>query len=319
MIVLDGLPALSAFRIDRLNAELARLAPGCTARAAHYVYFVDAPEPDALDLARLREVVEARDGDARMATLWVVPRFGTRSPWSSKATDILCGCGFPVRRIERGVAFDLAGAPAHGGDAWRAVARALHDPMTQSVVTSLDAAAQLFDAGVPVPLERVALGTDAGSALRAANARLGLALADDEIAYLADRYAELGRDPSDAELMMFAQANSEHCRHKIFNATFTLDGIEQPRSLFAMIKHTHEAAPAHTLSAYHDNAAVVDGSAARRFFADADDAVFRANAEAVPFAIKVETHNHPTAISPFPGAATGAGGEIRDEGATGRG
>ncbi|HEY0180318.1 MAG TPA: phosphoribosylformylglycinamidine synthase, partial [Dokdonella sp.] len=155
--------------------------------------------------------------------------------------------------------------------------------------------------------------------LRAANVRLGLALADDEIAYLAACYAELGRDPSDAELMMFAQANSEHCRHKVFNAEFTLDGVPQPRSLFAMIKHTHEAAPAHTLSAYHDNAAVVAGQPAERFFADARSGVFRAQREDVPYAIKVETHNHPTAISPFPGAATGAGGEIRDEGATGRG
>ncbi|MBO9665120.1 phosphoribosylformylglycinamidine synthase [Dokdonella sp.] len=319
MIALDGLSALSPFRIDRLNIELAHASPGCTLRAARYVYFVDTAAEATLDLPRLCEVVEASSGPAGPATLWIVPRLGTRSPWSSKATDILQGCGFPVRRIERGLAFDLDGLPEAGSDARQAVLRALHDPMTQSVVASLDDAAHLFDAGAPSPLERIELTADATAALKAANRRLGLALADDEIAYLAERYAELGRPPSDAELMMFAQANSEHCRHKVFNADFTLDGAAQAKSLFAMIKNTHQLSPAHTLSAYHDNAAVVEGYPARRFFADPADATFRRHDENVPFAIKVETHNHPTAISPYPGASTGSGGEIRDEGATGRG
>ncbi len=318
MIVLDGQPALSAFRIDRLNSELARRAPGAVVRAAHYVYFVDA-DTAKLDIARLCEVIEASSGRPADAALWIVPRLGTRSPWSSKATDILQGCGFPVHRIERGIAFDLDGAPAHDSAAWHAVARTLHDPMTQSVVDSLADIGALFETGAPAPLERVALGGNAVNALAAANARLGLALAPDEIAYLAENYAALGRDPSDAELMMFAQANSEHCRHKVFNADFTVDGVKQAKSLFAMIRNTHAVSPAHTLSAYKDNAAVIEGSGAQRFFAEPDSDRYAAHREDVPFAIKVETHNHPTAISPFPGASTGSGGEIRDEGATGRG
>jgi phosphoribosylformylglycinamidine synthase len=319
MIALDGLPALSSFRIDRLNADLARYAPGCAVRAARHVYFVDAAPAAPLDLPRLCDVIEARPGHAQPATLWIVPRLGTRSPWSSKATDILVGCGFPVRRIERGLAFEIDAMPPAESAAWREIARVLHDPMTQSVIATLEGTEHLFDAGAPAPLQRIVLDGNATAALNAANARLGLALADDEIAYLADRYAELERDPSDAELMMFAQANSEHCRHKVFNASFTVDGDAQPRSLFAMIKRTHEASPAHTLSAYHDNAAVIAGNPARRFFADPANATFRTHVEDAPYAIKVETHNHPTAISPYPGAATGSGGEIRDEGATGRG
>jgi phosphoribosylformylglycinamidine synthase len=318
MIVLDGQPALSAFRIDRLNTELARRAPGCAVRGARHVYFV-AATVDAIDMDRLCEVIEATPGKPANAALWIVPRLGTRSPWSSKATDILQGCGFPVSRIERGTAFDLAGAPAPGSAQWRAVARVLHDPMTQSVVDSLADIGTLFDAGDPAPLARIELGADPVAALTAANTRLGLALAPDEIDYLAENYAALGRDPTDAELMMFAQANSEHCRHKVFNADFTVDGVKQDKSLFAMIRNTHAKSPAHTLSAYKDNAAVIEGNAAQRFFADANSDQYAAHREDVPFAIKVETHNHPTAISPFPGASTGSGGEIRDEGATGRG
>ncbi|HEY0231905.1 MAG TPA: phosphoribosylformylglycinamidine synthase, partial [Dokdonella sp.] len=303
MIALDGLPALSPFRIDRLNADLARHAPGCAVRAARYVYFIDAASDAPLDVPRLCDVIEARPGAAQGATLWVVPRLGTRSPWSSKATDILAGCGFPVRRIERGLAFDIDAMPPAETAAWREVARALHDPMTQSVIATLAGTEHLFDAGAPAPLGRIALDANPTAALNAANTRLGLALAGDEIAYLAECYAELGRDPSDAELMMFAQANSEHCRHKVFNASFTVDGDVQPRSLFAMIKRTHEVSPAHTLSAYHDNAAVIAGNPAQRFFADPADATFRVHAEDAPYAIKVETHNHPTAISPYAGAA----------------
>ncbi|HEY6986335.1 MAG TPA: phosphoribosylformylglycinamidine synthase, partial [Rhodanobacteraceae bacterium] len=317
MIVLDGQPALSAFRIDRLNAELARHAPGCSVHAAHYVYFVDAAAETDIDT--LRDVIEAKPGAPASAALWVVPRLGTRSPWSSKATDILQGCGFPVRRIERGVAFDLDNAPAVGSAEHRAVARVLHDPMTQSVVGTLANVDALFETGAPAPLVRVALGADPTAALAAANTRLGLALAPDEITYLAENYAALDRDPSDAELMMFAQANSEHCRHKIFNADFTVDGVKQDKSLFAMIRNTHAKAPAHTLSAYKDNAAVIEGNGALRFFANTEDDRYATHREDTPFAIKVETHNHPTAISPFPGASTGSGGEIRDEGATGRG
>ena len=319
MIVFDGQPALSAFRIDRLNAELGRVAPGCALRAVRHVYLLAANDPAALDQLKLRRILLAREGDAAPAGFWVAPRIGTISPWSSKASDILRRCGLPIQRVERALAFELEGGAPAGTPAWKAIVDSLHDPMTESVLTSRAALESLFDVGDPLPLERIELGSDPRAALKDANQRLGLALADDEVAYLAENYATLGRDPSDAELMMFAQANSEHCRHKVFNADFTIDGKVQPLSLFAMIRNTHKLSPAHTLSAYSDNAAVIAGYAGKRFFADAESGVYAGHDEAVPYAIKVETHNHPTAISPFAGAATGSGGEIRDEGATGRG
>ncbi|MEP6940071.1 MAG: phosphoribosylformylglycinamidine synthase [Rudaea sp.] len=318
MMVLDGQSALSAFRLERLNRELARLQPGSVVRAAYYTYFVD-PERDAADDQHvLAEVLRASTAPAKPATLWVVPRLGTISPWSSKATDILRGCGLAVRRVERGIAYEIGNAPASASAAAQRLATILHDPMTQSVLAALADAEALFRPGAPAPLERIVLGGVPAQTLANANSRLGLALADDEIVYLVERYAELGRDPTDVELMMFAQANSEHCRHKVFNASWIIDDKPQEHSLFAMIKNTHALAPQHTLSAYKDNAAVIEGSSGRRFFADADGR-FGAISEPIPFAIKVETHNHPTAIAPYPGAATGAGGEIRDEGATGRG
>ncbi|WP_026293181.1 phosphoribosylformylglycinamidine synthase [Rudaea cellulosilytica] len=318
MLVFDGQPALSAFRLERLNRELNRTLSDCRVGAARYVYFVDSDPGAAVDRDALCRVLRAENGEAKPATLWVVPRLGTLSPWSTKATEILRGCGMAVRRVERGIAFTIANPPMSGSTQWQKLAQALHDPMTQSVLATLDDAQALFRAGAVAPLERIALDGDPASALAEANARLGLALAPDEIEYLIARYAELGRDPTDVELMMFAQANSEHCRHKVFNASWTIDGKPQDRSLFAMIKNTHNVAPAHTLSAYKDNAAVIEGSSAARFFPH-EDGRFVATNEPVPFAIKVETHNHPTAIAPYPGAATGAGGEIRDEGATGRG
>jgi phosphoribosylformylglycinamidine synthase len=318
MIVHDGLPALSPFRLERLNAELARVLARARVGAAWWVYFtaVDEVAPDEV---RLCEVLRATPAPPRTATLWVVPRLGTISPWSSKATDILRGCGFALRRVERGMACQVERAPAAGSAEFDALTRALHDPMTQSVLTALDAANALFDAGNPAPLQRTVLGADPLAALSAADRRLGLALAGDEIEYLAARYRELARDPSDAELMMFAQANSEHCRHKVFNARWSIDGARQQDSLFGMIKATHAATPQHTLSAYSDNAAVIEGTVGKRFFADAKSGKYGIVEESIAYAIKVETHNHPTAIAPFPGAATGAGGEIRDEGAVGRG
>ena len=319
MIVLDGQPALSAFRIDRLNAELERVAAGCQLRSARHVYVIAAGETHAIDADKLQRILLANAGDATAATLWVAPRVGTISPWSSKATDILRRCGLSILRVERALALDLEPAPTPGSSPWQEILAALHDPMTESVLTTRAELDGLFDVGDPLPLDRIALGTDARAALVSANQRLGLALASDEIDYLAESYASLERDPTDAELMMFAQANSEHCRHKVFNAEFTIDGKAQPLSLFAMIRNTHKLSPAHTLSAYSDNAAVIAGTLAKRFFAGPDTGVYAATSEAVPYAIKVETHNHPTAIAPFAGAATGAGGEIRDEGATGRG
>ncbi len=319
MIVLDGQPALSAFRIDRLNAELGRVAGGCRLRSARHVYVIATGDDGALDSATLQRILLANAGVAGAATFWIAPRLGTISPWSSKATDILRRCGLPVRRVERTLAVDLEALPDRASSAWQQVLAILHDPMTESVLATRAELDHLFDVGAALPLERIALGADARATLASTNQHLGLALASDEIDYLATSYASLGRDPSDAELMMFAQANSEHCRHKVFNADFTIDGKAQPLSLFAMIRNTHKLSPAHTLSAYSDNAAVIAGTLGKRFFADADSGVYAGHDEAVPYAIKVETHNHPTAISPFAGAATGSGGEIRDEGATGRG
>ena len=320
MIVFDGLSALSAFRLERINREFQRLQLRSKLVAAWNVYFVRAtPDTQALDTENLREVLRATPGESRPADIWAVPRLGTISPWSSKATDILRGCGFPIERVEHGVAYAIERAPAVDSVAWQNLVATLYDPMTQSVLTSLTDADGLFRTGNAAPLVRIALGSDPVAALSEANRRLGLALAADEIDYLAARYGELGRDPTDAELMMFAQANSEHCRHKVFNASWAIDSVPQEKSLFAMIKNTHAVSPQHTLSAYSDNAAVIEGDKGQRFFADTQSGKYRIVEELIPYAIKVETHNHPTAIAPFPGASTGAGGEIRDEGATGRG
>ena len=314
MIVLEGQSALSHFRRARLESKLQSIAPAVRVRGAWHVYFVEADQGASPDLATLRRVLQANEGDAPQAdgavSRFVTPRLGTLSPWASKATELLRGAGQPVKRVERGLRIDLEG----WDDASPALAKALHDPMTQSLLASREQAQALFTAPARGELERIPLAQ-----LEAANVRLGLALAEDEIDYLRTRYAELGRDPSDVELMMFAQANSEHCRHKIFNASWTIDGKEQDRSLFRMIKHTHAQTPEHTLSAYSDNAAVLEGYPAARFRPDGSGQ-YRIEASVdSAFCIKVETHNHPTAIAPFPGASTGAGGEIRDEGATGRG
>ncbi|MGS1120132.1 phosphoribosylformylglycinamidine synthase [Rhodanobacter sp. UC4436_H3] len=320
MIAFDGQSALSPFRLERLNARLDAMHRGVRVQSAWHVFVLDMDAaPEGTLRERLLAVLEAKDAAPQPATLWVVPRLGTISPWSSKATDILHGAGFDVRRVERGLAWQLSGLPEPGAPDHAAIMGVLHDAMTQSVLARLDDAQGLFLAGTPGDLVHVALGADPQAALAAANRRLGLALAEDEIEYLVERYAELGRDPTDAELFMFAQANSEHCRHKVFNASWTVDGEEQDKTLFGMIKHTHQQSPAHTLSAYSDNAAVIEGSTGKRFFADPADRVWRGHEERIDYAIKVETHNHPTAIAPWPGAATGAGGEIRDEGATGRG
>ncbi|ADV28253.1 phosphoribosylformylglycinamidine synthase [Pseudoxanthomonas suwonensis 11-1] len=317
MIVLEGAPALSPFRRQRLETRLQSLVPGLRIEGAWHVYFVQpgdaTPDPDALNRILQAGAEPAPRAEGALSR-YVVPRLGTRSPWSSKATELLQGAGQPVARVERGLRLDLVGWPSDAATQ-AAVGKLLHDPMTQSLLDSREGASVLFSAPARRPLERIALAD-----LEAANRRLGLALAEDEIEYLRTRYGELGRDPSDVELMMFAQANSEHCRHKIFNASWTIDGEEQDRSLFRMIKNTHQKTPQHTLSAYSDNAAVIEGHVASRYRPDPATGEYRTEPP-VPsaFQIKVETHNHPTAISPFPGASTGAGGEIRDEGATGRG
>nr|MCU0683886.1 phosphoribosylformylglycinamidine synthase [Polyangiaceae bacterium] len=318
MLVISGAPA---FTPARLGAKLARLRasnPGVEAVSASYVHFVDlAGELDGEArrvLGRLLTYGPRLAGpEAGGLTLWVVPRLGTISPWSSKATDIARTCGLlAVRRIERGVAWSVAGEV---GDR-AALARALHDPMTESVLASEAEAAGLFVRHEPRPRRTIGRGR---ADLERANRELGLALSPDEIDYLAESFAALGRDPSDVEMMMFAQANSEHCRHKIFNASFEIDGEAQAHSLFQLIKQSTAASPAGVLSAYRDNASVIEGPEAGRFFADPATGAYGYRRERVHILMKVETHNHPTAISPHPGAATGAGGEIRDEGATGRG
>ena len=327
MLTLRGSPAFSPFRLARLLDRLRRADSRVAAVAAEHVHFVDLERP--LDeagqevLARLLDYgPPVTPEPPRGRLLLVVPRFGTISPWSSKATDIAHSCGLhDVLRIERGTAYYLAaadGAPVEEAVAG-AVAALLHDRMTESICHSLADAEGLFLHSEPGPLTTVDLLGGGRAALEAANGELGLALSDDEIDYLMESFTALGRNPSDVELMMFAQANSEHCRHKIFNADWRIDGQAREHSLFGMIRHTHEVAPEGVLSAYADNAAVLAGPECERFFPDPASGIYCELREEGHINIKVETHNHPTAIAPFPGAATGAGGEIRDEGATGRG
>jgi len=326
MLQLSGSPALSDFRIAKLLARLRAASPAVQQLTARYVHFVDlSRELDAPQLAILRRLLtygpraaaaaDAEDG----LLLLVVPRAGTISPWSSKATDIAQVCGLAnVRRIERGIAYRVHTSAALGKEQLAALASCVSDRMTERVLFQAADAQVLFEHTRPQPLRRVSL---AGGrvALEKANADLGLALSDDEIDYLLGHFARLGRDPTDVELMMFAQANSEHCRHKIFNARWIIDGAEQDESLFSMIRYTHARHPQGVLSAYRDNAAVIEGNTGTRWFPDPATGVYRGVVEPIDVLVKVETHNHPTAISPYPGAATGSGGEIRDEGATGRG
>jgi len=315
ILKLRGARALSEFRLAKLLGSLQQVHAGVRRVSAEFWHFAEvSAEPDAAARALLERLLrygESAPPDAAQGDLFLaVPRPGTISPWSSKATDIARNCGLTeVLRLERGVAYRLE---IDGGAERGALAALMHDRMTETVLASLDEAERLFRHVAPRPLERVPRG-----ALREANQRMGLALSEDEIDYLAAAFDALGRDPTDAELTMFAQANSEHCRHKIFNADWIIDGEKQERSLFAMIRHTHAANPRGTIVAYADNAAVIEGRQADRFYPRAN--VYRASRELTHFVAKCETHNHPTAISPFPGAATGAGGEIRDEGATGRG
>jgi phosphoribosylformylglycinamidine synthase len=328
MLILRGAPALSDYRIEKLLVETrARCARLASARSGYFL-FVDAERGLTDDERhRLMRIVhggpEALPQQSHESMLLVVPRLGTVSPWASKATDIVHNCGVAaVRRVERGIAYYFAvdGEPPLLSSAEAAaIAPALHDRMTESVLHSLDDAEGLFRTQAAAPLRRVDVLSDGRDAIERANAELGLALSADEIDYLVENFRALQRNPSDVELMMFAQANSEHCRHKIFNADWIIDGARQERTLFGMIKNTHARHPDNVLSAYQDNAAVVRGPRAGRFFPDPATRVYGYTKEDVHLLMKVETHNHPTAIAPFPGAATGSGGEIRDEGATGRG
>ena len=328
----DGGNALSGFRAQALLQRLQLACDRVTGVQARHVHWVwsDAPlvAADSARLAALLDYGDAPPAPLGEALIVVTPRLGTVSPWASKATDIAHNCGLAVRRIERVTEWRLVlrsglfgGARPLAIDEWTACAAVLHDRMTECALPQRDDARHLFDDKPGQPMVHVDLRHQGRAALVAANAEFGLALSDDEIDYLVDAFAALDRNPTDVELMMFAQANSEHCRHKIFNARFVIDGVAQERSMFQMIRHTHALAPQRTVVAYSDNASVMQGGEVERWAPHPGNGAARyaATRETLHVLMKVETHNHPTAIAPFPGAATGAGGEIRDEGATGRG
>ena len=337
-LLFRGRPPLAAFRRERLVERARARRPGITDLHGRWIYFARTGDTSDRIVGRLERLLDAslvpgeRVAAALDAAIVVTPRPGTISAWSSKATDIARHCALEcVARIERGIAWTIAQTGGDPGETARAIAGSgmLHDRMTQHAwppraflraTSTLDAgAAALFLDGTPPSHSTVRLGADPRGALEDANASLRLALSPEEVDYLRARFLELGRDPTDAELMMFAQVNSEHCRHKIFNASWAIDGVRRRRSLFDMIRHTQACSPGDVLSAYRDNAAVARGHAASWFVPDPDTGRYSAASGRVEIVMKVETHNHPTAISPFPGAATGSGGEIRDEAATGRG
>ena len=333
----EGGNALSGFRVQQLLPRLQAIHDKINGIAARFVHLVASDaEPSATERDKLAALLSYGDpyaGGADGVLLVVSPRFGTVSPWASKATDIAHNCGLAIHRVERVTEYrvtlksGLLAKAALSPEQLALVATLLHDRMTESVMLDrAEAAGGLFTELHPAPMEHVDVLGGGRAALEKANTQWGLALADDEIDYLVNAFNGLKRNPTDVELMMFAQANSEHCRHKIFNAQFTIDGVPQDKSLFGMIRNTHQLAPQHTVVAYSDNASVMEGGPVERFVAKSDlgaDGLglssYQKSSAVSHVLMKVETHNHPTAISPFPGAATGAGGEIRDEGATGRG
>ena len=326
VLPLRGITALSDFRVEKLFQKAAALGLPEVKLSSEFWYFVGSEKAlDAATVEKLQALLaaqsveqtpKAREG---LHLFLVTPRLGTISPWASKATNIAENCGLEgIERIERGMAVWLEGALTDGQkQQWAAL---LHDRMTESVLTDIDAAAQLFHHIQSETFSSIDVLGGGKEALVKANTEMGLALSADEIDYLLENYQALNRNPSDVELMMFAQANSEHCRHKIFNADFILNGEKQPKSLFGMIRDTHNAHPEGTVVAYKDNSSVIEGAKVERFYPNAaENQGYRFHEEDTHIIMKVETHNHPTAIAPFAGAATGAGGEIRDEGATGKG
>ena len=327
MQIFIGSPALSSFRQDKLVKQIQELTPTISQITSHFIHFVDADktltDEDSHVLEKLLRygphVAEtSREGEL----ILVVPRAGTISPWSSKATDIAHNCSLEfINRIERGVAYHIQCSEGVqlSAEQKTTVANCLHDRMIEMVLNNFDDANCLFDQHQPTAGEVINIIESGVDALKEANQRLGLAMSDDEIDYLMTHFSSINRNPVDAELMMFAQANSEHCRHKIFNADWLIDGEEQSKSLFGMIRNTYESHSTDVLSAYSDNSSVIASHKAKRFIADSKTHQYGYHDEHIAILMKVETHNHPTAISPFPGAATGSGGEIRDEGATGRG
>jgi len=322
---LRGRSALSPFRSARLLRDARERVPRIDSVGAEYWHLVRVARPlDMNERSRLERILAYGPAYAPVTEgghmFVVVPRLGTLSPWSSKARDILGQCAMDaVERIERAlVLYFHAEGKALSDTELISLAPVIHDRMTQTVLPNIEAADALFAHFDPQPLEHVALMTQGRAALVRANEALGLALSEDEIDYLVDAFGRMRRNPTDVELMMFAQANSEHCRHKIFNASWTVDGTSQPHSLFGMIRNTHACNPRGTIIAYSDNSAVMEGGRAERIYPDSQGA-YAYHGRTLHTLMKVETHNHPTAISPFAGAATGSGGEIRDEGATGRG
>ena len=329
MFILRGAPALSKFRKLKLLTTLQQAVPAVSGVYAEYIHLLELQGSlSESEHAQLETILQYGPSVAREELvgqlLFVTPRVGTISPWSSKATDIAINCGLSqVKRLERGTAFYVAANRELTVDEQKKLELLVHDRMVEQVFASIELAQRLFDQAEPEPMQHVDIIGLGKQALVAANIELGLALADDEIDYLVDAFSKLARNPSDVELMMFAQANSEHCRHKIFNASWDIDGEAQEKSLFAMIRNTNELGGENVLSAYKDNAAVIVGSVAPRFYPLQTGLPtahqYAYSEESIEILIKVETHNHPTAIAPFSGAATGSGGEIRDEGATGRG
>jgi phosphoribosylformylglycinamidine synthase len=324
MLILRGGPAATPFRLQQQLNSVQKIAPEIESINSYWVYFTEnsgvLPSDKIGTLRQLLSVEAAISTTYKLDEQIIVsPRIGTISPWSSKATDIVEHCGLGnTGRVERGVLFSLAGWRKVSHEARHQVELLLHDRMTQSVLTQIGQVSLLFQQKEPAPVKRLMSIEEMGNDIASYNTEMGLALSNDEIDYLVDNYTKLERCPSDVELMMFAQANSEHCRHKIFNASWTIDGEKQDETLFGMIRTTHANAPHNVLSAYKDNSAVIAGHAGERFYANAES-TYSYSTEDIHILMKVETHNHPTAISPFPGAATGSGGEIRDEGATGRG
>ena len=322
-----GTPALSEFRLQKLFQDLRLRLPALQEVYAEFVHFVQLAAPlNNEETARLQQVLRygphQAGKDISGTSFLVVPRIGTISPWSTKATDITRHCGLEnVVRVERGTTwtFRFAGEDPRDEQVRELILPRIHDRMTESILSGPEKAVALFEKADPAPLRIVdVLGGGQGS-LEQANSEFGLALSEDEIEYLVENYKSIGRNATDIELMMFAQANSEHCRHKIFNADWIVDGKRKPESLFRMIRNTHEKHPGGTIVAYKDNSSIIEGPDFSRFFPDPYSRKYSYHEEETHILMKVETHNHPTAISPFPGAATGSGGEIRDEGATGRG
>ncbi|GIC27280.1 phosphoribosylformylglycinamidine synthase [Vibrio cholerae] len=325
MRILRGSPALSEFRVNKLLTACREQQLPVTGIYAEFMHFADLKaELNPQELEKLEKLLTygptIQEHEPQGLLLLVTPRPGTISPWSSKATDIAHNCGLHgIKRLERGTAYYVEAETALTAAQIATLEALLHDRMMEVVFAELTDAQQLFSVAEPAPMSQVDVLAGGRRALEEANVSLGLALAEDEIDYLVESFTKLGRNPNDIELMMFAQANSEHCRHKIFNADWTIDGVKQDKSLFKMIKNTFEQTPDYVLSAYKDNAAVMTGSTVGRFFPDPESRQYTYHHEDAHILMKVETHNHPTAISPWPGASTGSGGEIRDEGATGIG